>query len=96
MEELLEIRQKMGTKAFSEKVTKPKMRKIRGSETKTTNAETRKIAAKRPLEKHAPEEASSKIKPKKFRQVVPVEKREKVGDPRFREDVTEFNQTAFD
>ena len=38
---------------------------------------------------------SSKKRPPKLRQVVPV-KVEKVTDPRFLEDVTEFSQVAFD
>merc|ERR1712096_276222 len=41
------------------------------------------------------EEISSKKKPPKLRQVIQVQK-EKVTDPRFLENVTEFNQVAYD
>lgn len=70
MEQLLDLREKIGSKAFSESVTKPKMRRIRQKSDTTENSEratpnSQIELQKRPLEKHAPEEISSKIRPKK-------------------------------
>ena len=42
------------------------------------SSKVKKIPEKRPLVKNAPEEISSKIRPKKFRQVVPVEKKVRI------------------
>merc|ERR1712131_386579 len=97
MEELLAIRAQVSAKEFAEKVTKPKIRamkrKMKPDYEPKEKQKREKIVEK--LVKNAPEEISSKKKPPKLRQVVAVPK-EKITDPRFMSDVTEFSQVAFD
>merc|ERR1712157_169055 len=97
MEELLAIRAQVGAKEFAEKVTKPKIRELKRKLNSDYEPKENKpkVVNKEKLVKNAPEEISSKRKPPKLRQVVPVPK-EKITDPRFMSDVTEFSQIAFD
>ena len=79
----------------------PKLRKLKRAHNpdyqprRQLSQDSSKMAKKERLVKHAPEEISSKRRPPKMRQVVAIEK-EKVTDPRFNEEVTQFSQVAFD
>merc|ERR1712131_458631 len=97
MEELLAIRAQVGAKEFAEKVTKPKIRAMKrkmNPDYEPKEKQKRENIVEK-LVKNAPEEISSKKKPPKLRQVVAVPK-DKITDPRFMSDVTEFSQVAFD
>lgn len=97
MEELLAIREQIGSKEFAEKITKPKIRELKRklNPDYEEKEKSKNNPVKKPLVKNEPEEISSKKKPPKFRQVVPVPK-DKISDPRFMSEVTEFSQVAFD
>ena len=68
MEEILHMREQMGSKEFSKKISKPKMEKERGNFKPSQPTESDAESKKRPnLAKHAPEEMSSKKRPKMVR-----------------------------
>merc|ERR1712212_690449 len=96
--ELLLLREQMGARQFDKERSEARKLK-RGAAQDTSDVTVDKedeVDVKAPkLVKHAPEEISSKRRPPKLRQVIPVA-REKITDPRFKEDVTEFSQVAFD
>ena len=73
----------MGAREFAEKIAKPKMRALKRKLNKKSNEDvedspnesddspkTQKLPEKKVLVKNAPEEASSKRRPPKLRQVV--------------------------